>query len=57
MHANVMKEAGMHSIVTPELVRQHLEEASRRAEEQSRHRPARGRHDVRVWRRFRHDGE
>ncbi len=57
MHSIVMREAGMHSIVTPELVRQHLEEVYRKAEDQSRHRPARRRHDLRVLRRFRHVGE
>jgi hypothetical protein len=47
----------MHSMVTSELVRQHLEEVYRKAEELSRRHPPRRRHDVRVLRRFRHDGE
>jgi hypothetical protein len=47
----------MQSFFAQELVRQRLDQINRKAEELTRHRPPRRRHDVRVLRRLRHDGE
>jgi hypothetical protein len=47
----------MHPFLAQDLVRQFVSEVNRKAEERARHRPARGRHDERVLRKPRHDGE
>jgi hypothetical protein len=47
----------MHPFLAPDVVRQYIAEVNRNAEERSRRRPPRKRHDARVLRWFRHDGE